>query len=79
VAPQPVNDDVLRALTTLVSLNSLSLGGSKHGGRLGYPCVTDKGMRALSPLTTLTYLDMSYCELVSDDEVMALASLTQLG
>jgi hypothetical protein len=73
-----VNDDCLRMLTPLVSLNSLSLGGGFRGGRRIVPSVTDEGMRALSSLTTLTYLDMIFCDLVTNDGFRALASLTAL-
>lgn len=64
-----MNDDVVRVLAPLVSLDSLSLGGKMFGSMRMVPSVTDEGMRALSQLTTLTYLDLSYCDLVTIDEV----------
>ena len=42
------------------------------------PYVTDEGVRTLALLTTLTYLDLSYCEVVSDGGLIARSPLTAL-
>ena len=76
-----VNDDCVRALTLLVSLNSLSLGSGRSGIR-DYKrivrSVTDEGMKALSSLTTLTYLDINNCIMVTINGLRALPPLTAL-
>jgi hypothetical protein len=73
-----VNDDDVGALAQLISLNSLSLGGhhmNHRGGNQLVPTVTDEGMWALSPLTSLTFLDLSYCEAVTHKWISTLAPL----
>jgi hypothetical protein len=63
----------------LSSLSSLSLGGRVWDGwtKLS-PSVTDDGMRALSPLTTCTCLDLTGCKAVSAEGMKATAPLVPL-
>jgi hypothetical protein len=48
--------------------------GERHYGAL----VSDDDVKALSPLTTLTYLNLNNCEAVSDEALRALAPHTAL-
>jgi bacterioferritin-associated ferredoxin len=73
------DDDVKKALASLVSLNTISLGGGiTDAYERVYPNVTDKGMRMLSLLTTLTSLDLRGCRRVTDKGMRTLSQLSTL-
>jgi hypothetical protein len=77
-----VDDAAVRALAPLRSLSSLSLGDHKwevfRVFNQKVPKVTDEGMRALSPITTLTCLDISGCARMTNEGVRSMTPLTAL-